>query len=180
MKGETRLGQSYVKKAQQGDRQAFVAAMRHVEGDLYSMARSILRSNEDCADAMQEAMLHAYKSLPSLREPAYFKTWLFRILINECNRIFSKQSRTLPIDPSVLEPSVNGGYDKIELREAVEHLDEPMRTVISLHYFRDMPIKEISSLLELSEGAVKTRLHRARKALVEALQYNGERKVEFQ
>ncbi|MEC0368486.1 RNA polymerase sigma factor [Paenibacillus chibensis] len=172
--------QSDVKKAQQGDRKAFVAAMRQVEEDMYGMARSILRSHEDCADAIQEAMLIAYKSLPSLRETAFFKTWLFRILINECNRILKKHARTLPIDSSIAEPSVNGGYDKIELREAVEHLDESMRTVISLHYFRDMPIKEISSLLELSEGAVKTRLHRARKALIEALQYKGDRKVEFQ
>lgn len=172
--------QSYVKKAQQGDRQAFVAVMRHVEGELFSMARSILRNHEDCADAMQEAMLIAYKSLPTLRETAYFKTWLFRILINECNQISRKQSRIMPIDPNAGEASITGGYDQIELREAVEHLDESMRTVISLHYFRDMPIKEISTLLELSEGAVKTRLHRARKALVDMLQHAGERMEKFQ
>ncbi|MNW70961.1 RNA polymerase sigma factor [compost metagenome] len=54
-----------------------------------------------------------------------------------------------------------------------------MRTVISLHYLRDMPIREISELLDLSEGAVKTRLHRARRTLMDLLQNRGERKVTF-
>ncbi|KAF6573743.1 sigma-70 family RNA polymerase sigma factor [Paenibacillus polymyxa] len=166
--------------AKQGDRKAFVALMKHMESDMYGMARSILRSNEDCADAMQEAMLKAYQSLGELREPRYFKTWLLRILINECRLIIRKQKRIVPVAEFIKEPSTSGGYEQIELREAIDHLEESMRTVISLHYLRDMPIREISEVLDVSEGAVKTRLHRARRTLMDLLQNRGERKVTLQ
>ncbi|MGG4213459.1 sigma-70 family RNA polymerase sigma factor [Paenibacillus sp. FSL L8-0638] len=167
-------------QARQGDRKAFVTLMKHMEADMYGMARSILHSNEDCADAMQEAMLKAYQSLGELREPRYFKTWLLRILINECHLIIRKQKRIVPVAEFIKEPSTSGGYEKIELREAIDHLEESMRTVISLHYLRDMPIREISEVLDVSEGAVKTRLHRARRTLMGLLQNRGERKATFQ
>ncbi|WP_249930653.1 sigma-70 family RNA polymerase sigma factor, partial [Paenibacillus polymyxa] len=99
-------------QARNGDRKAFVALMKHMESDMYGMARSILRSNEDCADAMQEAMLKAYKSLGELREPRYFKTWLLRILINECHLIIRKQKRVVPVAEFIKEPSTSGGYEK--------------------------------------------------------------------
>ncbi|MDQ0494528.1 DUF5643 domain-containing protein [Paenibacillus brasilensis] len=102
-------------QARHGDRKAFVALMKHMESDMYGMARSILRSNEDCADAMQEAMLKAYKSLGELREPRYFKTWLLRILINECHLILRKQKRVVPVAEFIREPSTSGGYEKIDL-----------------------------------------------------------------
>lgn len=87
-----------VQLACSGDREAFSRLIREIQGELYRMARTLLNRDEDCADAIQEAILKAYRSVPKLREPAYFRTWMFRILIHECRRIYHKEKRMLPTD----------------------------------------------------------------------------------
>ncbi|RUT43443.1 sigma-70 family RNA polymerase sigma factor [Paenibacillus anaericanus] len=141
--------------------------MQEIELPLYRTARSIVNKDEDCADTLQETMLKAFKSIHTLREPAFFKTWIFRILINECNKMV-KQLKS---------PSTSKDYEKIELWDAVQHLDENLRIVILLHYLQDMPISQISDILEISTVAVKTRLHRARKKLKHSSQINQEKGV---
>ena len=157
-----------VQKARKGDKEAFIQLCRQIEPEMYGMALSILGRDQDCADAMQEATLKAYRSIQGLRQPEFFKTWMIRILINECHKLQRKQNvievrdtiTTLECHTSDIE------YEKIELREAVERLDTPLQTVISLHYFQDMPIRQIADLLNISETAVKSRLYRARKSLL--------------
>ncbi len=111
-----------VKKAQKGDLDAFVRIMRDLEPRLYSLAKSILRRDEDCADAMQEATLKAYKSLSTLRKPEYFKTWMIRILINECNQLLRNRQRTVVMDElpeAKTSEAYYGSYQKVDLQEAV-------------------------------------------------------------
>ncbi|OMF42904.1 RNA polymerase sigma factor [Paenibacillus peoriae] len=159
-----------VKKAQMGDRHAFVELVRIVENDLYGMACSILRNEEDSADALQETILKAYKSISNLREPEYFKTWMFRIIINESKKIAKKRSRSITVSEFPTEAFKTNEYEKIELHDAVERLDEPLRIIIILRYFYDLNIKEISNTLEISESLAKIRLYRARKILLRLLQ----------
>ncbi|KAA8748129.1 RNA polymerase sigma factor [Paenibacillus sp. UASWS1643] len=168
---------SIVIKAKAGDPEAFVQLMLEMELPLYRTARSIVNNDEDCADALQETMLKAFKSIHTLREPAFFKTWIFRILINECNRMVKSSSRTLPYGELPEVTSTSKDYEKIELWDAVQHLEENLRTVILLHYLQDMPISQISDILEISKVAVKTRLHRARKKLKHSSQINQEKGV---
>ncbi|WP_025684157.1 RNA polymerase sigma factor [Paenibacillus maysiensis] len=164
-----------VKKAQGGDRPAFVNIIREVESDLYGMAYSILRNEQDSADALQEAILKAYKSLNTLRDGSLFKTWMYRIVINESNKIAKKRSRSVTVSEFSHPMGVSGEYENIELHEAVEQLEEPMRIVIILKYFYDLNIKEISKALDISESLVKTRLYRARKSLLRKLSNPRER-----
>ena len=105
------------------------------------------------------------------------KTWIFRILINECNKMVKSNSRTLPYGELPDVPSTSKDYEKIELWDAVQQLDENLRIVILLHYLQDMPISQISDILEISTVAVKTRLHRARKKLKHSSQINQEKGV---
>ena len=167
-----------VKLAKKGNHEAFIKLIKPLELQMYNIAKAILRHDEDCADAMQEAILKAYKSLPSLRHALFFKTWLFRILINECNTILRKKSQFVPLlnlDEAkhvTTIPEVN-----IDLREAVYRLEEVSRTIVILHYFRDLPLRQIAEMLDLKEGAVKTRLHRARLTLSEWLANHREREV---
>ncbi|MEK4510465.1 RNA polymerase sigma factor [Paenibacillus sp. FSL K6-2524] len=163
-----------VVKAKAGDPEAFMQLMQEIELPLYRTARSIVNKDEDCADALQETMLKAFKSIHTLREPAFFKTWIFRILINECNKMVKSSSRTLPYGELPDVPSTSKDYEKIELWDAVQHLEENLRIVILLHYLQDMPISQISDILEISTVAVKTRLHRARKKLKHSSQINHE------
>lgn len=158
-----------VQKARNGDKAAFVQLCRDIEPEMYGMARSILGRDEDCADAMQEATLKAYRSIHGLRQPEYFRTWMLRILINECYKLQRKRANTVGTGDMItaLECSSSGAeYEKVELREAVERLETSLQTVIRLHYFQDMPIRQIADLLSISETAVKSRLYRARKSLL--------------
>lgn len=162
-----------VKRAQRGDREAFIQLFRRLEPELYSLAKSIVGRDEDCADAFQETTLKAYKSLSTLRKPKYFKTWVIRILINECNQLLRMRKRTVVMAelPEVAETDRSAPYyedsRKLDLREAVENLDETLRIVIHLFYYQDLPVKQIASVLDISEGAVRARLHRARGILAD-------------
>ncbi|MEK8126465.1 sigma-70 family RNA polymerase sigma factor [Paenibacillus filicis] len=158
-----------VLQAQAGDREAFIQLMREIEVQLYRTAWAIVKQEEDCADALQETMLNAFKSLQALKEPSYFKTWIFRILINVCNQILKKRARTLPFAdlPNVVSPSSE--YEKIDLWDAVDRLEDKQRLVIVLHYFEDMPLSQVGEVLDLSLEAVKTRLHRARIKLKDSI-----------
>ncbi|ASA24146.1 RNA polymerase sigma factor [Paenibacillus donghaensis] len=161
-----------VHQAQSGDKAAFIRLCRQIEPEMYGMARSMLHRDEDCADVMQEATLKAYRSIRSLRQPEYFKTWMLRIIINECRLLQRRQKNTVEAGEAVNQlpsPSSSAEYEKIELREAVEQLDEKLRAVVALHYFQDMPIRQIAELLGITETAVKSRLYRARKTLMQGM-----------
>nr|WP_285860484.1 sigma-70 family RNA polymerase sigma factor [Brevibacillus sp. MER 51] len=165
--------------AKQGDREAFIAVVKQVESSLYHTAKSILKKEEDIADALQETILKAYKSLHSLREPQFFKTWMFRILINECNKIVANRSRNVLVDEFPTHLSLSPKDEHIDLRDAVERLDEQQRLVIVLHYFEDMPLRQVAEVLEISESAAKMRLSRARNNLMEKLTTFREGKIQY-
>jgi RNA polymerase sigma-70 factor (ECF subfamily) len=153
-----------VKLAQKGDREAFVRLVRQFEGSLYRVASPILKKDEDCADAIQDTVLSAYRSIHKLKEPSFFKTWLIRILINQCKRILNKRNKILFI-AEMKEEGRQEAWERIELREAVNRLEDALRIVIVLHYFEDMSVREMAELLDVSEGTVKSRLYRARQEL---------------
>ncbi|MWV42490.1 sigma-70 family RNA polymerase sigma factor [Paenibacillus sp. HJL G12] len=154
-----------IERAKAGDAEAFVALMKHLERSMYGMAKSMLHRDEDVADALQESILKSYKSLPSLREPKFFKTWMFRIVINECNNILKQRSSTdmvAEVPPTVARVDE---YNSVDLREIVDRLEEPQRMVVVLHYYEDIPLRQVAKLLNISESAAKMRLHRAREVL---------------
>ncbi|MFD0676525.1 MULTISPECIES: sigma-70 family RNA polymerase sigma factor [unclassified Paenibacillus] len=170
-----------IKLARKGDKDAFSRLIHAMELNLYRVARSIVKREEDCADAIQETILKAYHAIHTLREPAFFKTWLFRILINECNQILRKESRLFPSSEAfVNEASTQDTYENIDLIEAVNRLEEALKLVVTLHYFEDIPLKQISQLLETPEGTIKSRLHRARIILAECLQGPDERRIGYE
>jgi len=169
-----------VKLAQSGQHEAFIRLVRKAELQMYHIAKAIVKHEEDCADAMQETVLKAYKSIKTLRQPAYFKTWLLRILINECNTLLRKRLHTTGVDTIMQQADHTPNQDYTDLWDAILRLDEIPRTIIILHYFQDQPLRQIAQLLEMSESAVKTRLHRSRHALSEWLTDSTERTVHYE
>lgn len=151
--------------AKKGDQNAFIRLIQYFEPDLYRVAHAILKRDEDCADAIQNAVLLAYETIYKLRQPPFFKTWLIRILINECNQILRKQKKVFHIEEMREITTHNYDLELIELKMAVEKLEDPLKIVIILHYFEDLSVKEIAEILSLPEGTVKSRLHRARQVL---------------
>lgn len=163
-----------VKLAQKGNKDAFVRLITAAEKSLYRVARAILKSDNECADAIQESILKAYKSMGGLREPQYFKTWLTKILINECNRILKNNKKIIPIEEYMDQAYTLDAYEKVEIQEAVSSLEDEFRVVVVLFYFEDMSIKDIAQMLEIPEGTVKSRLSRARERLSKQLKILSE------
>ncbi|NGQ94159.1 sigma-70 family RNA polymerase sigma factor [Brevibacillus sp. SYP-B805] len=132
---------------------------------MYRVAKSILKQDVDCADAIQETILKAYRQLHTLRDPKLFKAWLMRILVNQCRTILKAQKRMIPTVELVERSATNDGYQEVEIREMVDALHEELRVVITLYYLQDIPVKQIAQILDQPEGTIKSRLSRARTEL---------------
>lgn len=154
-----------VRRAQRGNHEAFVLLIKEYELSMYRVAKSYLKTDPECADAMQETILKAFQAIRTLKEPKYFKTWLFRILINECIRL-RKQSVQVVSMAEIAEGSCRIETQQgLEIWEAVQSLEEEFRVVIALFYMEDVPLKEVAQILDIPEGTVKSRLYRAREKL---------------
>lgn len=162
-----------VQLAVDGDRDAYARLIRELQQEMYGLARSLLHRDEDCADAIQETVLKAYIGIAKLREPAFFRTWLFRILIRECQMTYRRRKRTVLSDNLPENGALAAGPD-LDLQEAVNRLSEPARTIVKLHYYADLSLAQIADMLNVTEGTLKSRLHRARQKLAKSLAAPGE------
>jgi len=164
-----------VKKAQKGNNDAFTSLITASEKSMYRVAKSILQTDMECADAIQESIFKAFRSIKTLKEPNFFKTWLIRILINECNKILQINKRLVPIEELNEQPKETENFEYIELHNAVDFLEEELKIVVTLYYFEDFPLKEVAAILNTAEGTIKSRLHRARTKLADLLkiEYEG-------
>ena len=132
---------------------------------MYHVSWSFLRSNEDCADAVQEALTHAWQKRHTLRSMDKFKPWLMRILVNECNDMLRKRKRRsfFALDEAV--DAVAAPEQPLELMEAIGQLRPEWRMMIVLHYLEGCSVQEISAMTGLPQGTVKSRLKSARQRL---------------
>lgn len=146
------------------DKEEFTRAVLEYESTLYRVAKSMLGSEADCADAAQNALLRAWEKQHTLRDTAYFKTWLTRILINECRAMLRQRARFVPLEEEAVEGEIAPERDS-GLYEAVMGLDVKYRVPFVLYYIEGFRTREIASMLKLPEGTVKTRLRRAREIL---------------
>lgn len=142
------------------------------ERQLYATAKTILSDDQDCTDAIQESIVKAFSKIDTLKKDRYAKTWLMRILINECYNIARRINVNEPLDEGYAEnmkqPKENRDYS--ELYRAVNELKEELRIPVILYYMEEFNIREIAQILEISEGAVQKRLVRARKTLKKKIQ----------
>ena len=143
------------------DKEEFTRAVLEYESTLYRVAKSMLGSEADCADAAQNALLRAWEEQHTLRDTAYFKTWLTRILINECRAMLRQRARFVPLEEEAAEGEIAPERDS-GLYEAVMGLDVKYRVPFVLYYIEGFRTREIASMLKLPESTVKTRLRRAR------------------
>lgn len=153
------------------DKEAFAARMEEMGDELYSIARTYLRTPSDCADAVQEATLLAWKNLLSLKQEAYFKTWVVRILINECKHILRNAKRFISL-AQIPEVQAPDDADPAVF-QAIFSLDIRYRVPFMLFHVDGYSTKEIAAILRLPKGTVTSRLQRARRALRDILGGDG-------
>ena len=143
----------------------FSRRVRLMRDRLWRVSFSILRSTADAEDAMQEALLRAWRNVDSLRDKSLFETWLTRILINECRRLIRKKSDVAEIPESLPAPKTeNPG-----LARAIGSLKMDLRLPVILYYIEGYSVKETAGIMRITQSSVKSRLMRARKKLEEAL-----------
>lgn len=131
------------------------------EDTMYHVAKTLLRSDADCADAIQEAIVKAFAGIHTLRRDSYAKTWLVKIVMNECYAIMRRQKKLVPLE-DVPEEETEESKDYSDLYDAISRLPEETRLTVTLYYMEDYSIKEIAALMNTTESAVKNRLLRAR------------------
>ncbi len=151
------------RQAKSGDREAFVALLEACKPSLLGVARSILKNEEDVADAMQDTVLRAFEHMAELRKPQNCKTWLTRILINSCYGILRRQ-KTVPLEDFLPEESVEYEWDSgLDVRDAMGGLNDGDRLILTLFYVEDLSHRQIGEALSISENAAKQRLARAKR-----------------
>lgn len=178
-----------VRRAQRGDPGAFETLARSCATSLYRVAASCLGGREaDVADAIQDALIAAWRGIGTLKEPGYFKTWLIRICINSCRQIQRHRRVEVPleaVDEERLDASLraDGSLDEMAQRAAEVEANAAFRKlvaaagdtyalVMTLYYGEGYSTVEIAGLLAMSEEAVRQRLSRGRKRIERALGEN--------
>ncbi|WP_448782672.1 RNA polymerase sigma factor [Blautia sp.] len=141
---------------------AFIREVRNAEAMLYHISKSILKNDSDCGDAVQETLLKAYEKLPMLKEEKFFRTWITRILINECKGILRKQKKVVQYEDYMGNERLSEENRYHHLYMAIMELPEDLRILVTLYYIEGFSQKEISEILEIPEGTIKSRLSRAR------------------
>jgi len=154
-----------ISKAKCGDKDAFIQLMEANKLAMYKTAKAILRNDDDSADAIQEAILTCYKSIGTLKNNQYFKTWLTKILINKCNDIIKQNNNLVYADIYDTEacPSTEQNNDEIiTVKNCLNSLPEHDQLIMVLYYVDGFRIREIGKILNLNENTVKTQLSRGR------------------
>lgn len=134
---------------------------------MFRTARTIVRNDEDAEDAVQDAICTAFDKLDTLRDTAKFKSWILRILVNNCYDLCRKYRPTADLEDvqNYLSADNADPVQHLSLWEAVLSLNSEMRSTVTLFYYDGFSIREISHILGISEAAVKSRLSRGRKQL---------------
>lgn len=164
-------GKSYmeklIKEAKAGNPDAFNRLMKSQMQNMYKTAGAILINDEDIADAVSETILACWENMHSLKEDRFFKTWMTRILVNKCNDIIRKKQYYLDYDMPE-EPYNDTGFENAEWKEALSTISEKYRLVMVLYYIEGFSTGDISGILDIPEGTVRSRLARGREQLAGA------------
>jgi len=182
MEGRQREG-DLIRKAATGDQKAFVDLISPFQVRLLRRAQALLGNMDDAEDAVQEALIMAYRSLANFRGESGIYTYIYRIVINKCHDSVRKRRRTdsdsldnVPLisDDRVSiaknhELSEEGRY----LIEKINNLDKKYRQVLLMRYYDDLSYQEIADLIRISVGTVKSRLFKARELLKRSIVRDG-------
>ena len=167
---------SIIAQIKKGDQEAFAKLIEEYKLPIYKTARAILKDEDDVCDAIQDTALSIYKNIANLKNEKYFKTWVIKITINKCYDIITKNRLNNEKIEKVkfYDEEVHNSFDrdiviKTDLETALSGLEEELRITTVLYYYNDLSVAEISNILEIPKGTVKSRVYRAREKLYEIL-----------
>lgn len=160
--------QDIVKKLKNGDEEAFKELTLKIENDLYRIAKTRLNNDDDIKDAIQNTMLSTYKNVGRLRNLEAFKTWMIKVLINECNKIYNLNKKnneivdkvTYNVSFNLYDNSIQNSNSKMNFDSMLDKLNYDEKIVVILHYNSGYSCKQISKILKVNVNTIKSRLMR--------------------
>lgn len=149
------------------NRQLLVEHITEKQADHYRLAFSYVKNREAALDVVQESVVKALTKIDQLREPAFLKTWFYRILVNESMNYHRKNRGLVPLDDVLWDQeSPEPDRDRrLDLYDAIDRLSLPEQTVIRLRFFEDLKLEEIAQITGTNLNTVKSRLYKTLKKL---------------
>jgi RNA polymerase sigma-70 factor (ECF subfamily) len=164
-----------VEAAQRGDQEAFMDLVRSRGDRLFAIAQRILRDVDRAEDALQDALVIAWRDLPGLRDPDRFDAWVHRLLTNVCiaqatrERRRTANLRALPVDGPSAPDDLIGVVDRDQLDRGFRRLTAEEQAILVLHHYAGYAPSEIAEMLGRPPGTIRSRLHHAHRAMRAAL-----------
>ncbi len=161
--------------AQRGDQSAFVDLVRSTGDRLFALAYRILRDVDRAEDALQDALVIAWRDLRTLRDPDRFDAWMHRVVTNVCishatrERRRTVNLRVLPVEGPAAPDDLLGVGDRDQLERGFRRLTPEERAVLVLHHYAGYTLVEMAEALGQPAGTVRSRLHHAHRAMRAAL-----------
>ena len=152
-----------MRKSAPDNRQLLVEHTLNGQTDFYRLAVSYVKNRDAALDVVQEAIVKALSKVDTVREPAYLKTWFYRILINEAMNHFRRNRNLVSLEEVMVDRAVESGDpgERLDLYDAIDRLSFQEQTVIKLRYFEDMKLEEIAQATGANLNTVKSRLYKA-------------------
>ena len=170
------MQRALVDRAKRGDREAFDALARKVGDRCMAIACRILRDADLAEDAVQAALITAWRQLRLLRDPDAFEPWLHRILTHECyaearrGRRMRANIRVLPLHGQAESTDLLTVNDHDQLERAFRRLTVEQRAVLVFHHYLGLPLSEVAERLAIPVGTAKSRLFHATAAMRASLE----------
>ena len=161
--------------AQRGDKGAFGLLAARIADRFLAVSRRILRDIDLAEDATQQALLAIWRDLPTLRDPARFDAWSYRLLVRACyaegrrTRQWAPNLRLLPADEPAGPEGLSSVVDRDQLERGFRRLSIDHRAVVVLHHYLDLPLEQVAETLGIPLGTVRSRLLHAMRGLRAAL-----------
>ena len=166
-----------VKKAKKNDQESFCKLIEMVKKDLYLIAKTRLKSEDDIADVIQDTIIICYNNIKFLRKEASFKAWAIKILINNCNKVYKNPNNT---NISIEYNGINNLLglaentdEKLNFQDLIKDLNSDEQLILTLYYYSRYTTKEISKILKIKENTVKSKISRAKEKIYK--RYGGAR-----
>lgn len=171
--------QSWIAAARRGDRNAFGRLVQAYQVPVYNLAYRMLGNPSEAEDAAQETFLRAYARLNTYQPEMKFSNWILSIASHHCiDRLRRRRFTWVSVEDNPVVERLIGDNQRPEdaalrseqsreIQALLDHLEPDYRTPLVLRYWYDLSYKEIAEILQITESALKSRLHRARLQLAE-------------
>lgn len=185
MQDQKTIEKGLIELVKQGDESAFVELVTPCRERLFRKAYSIIGNPDDAEDILQESLISAYRAIHSFRGESGIYTWLYRIVVNRCRdflRSSGGKKKLEALDPFTMvvkdeRPGVEKKYEHSEassyLIGKVENLSGKYKKILLMRYYDELSYQEISDLLHVNVGTVKSRLFKARELLKRSILADG-------